>query len=280
MINSFNIFTKKFPWNKNIGFPQEIVMNYKNESYRITYRRNSVDSSLVVIIRRMRDAKMVFTGRMPVGTYGIVLEPDTKKPLFLYYLNEFNEKLASKSPTPGGGSVAGLSASLSAALIEMVINLTNDDSLDNNKNELSKKRKEALELIDEDAQSFNMVMDAYKMPKNTDEEKKERKKAIQNGLYKASLTPLDTMKLGLKLMEIARKVIEKGNPHAISDIGVAGYMGISAIKGAYLNVLINTQSIKDKNKAEKLENEANEIISKGEKLLTEIEEITISKIKS
>ena len=197
-----------------------------------------------------------------------------------YNLNEFNEKLASKSPTPGGGSVAGLSASLSAALIEMVINLTDDDSLDNNKNELSKKRKEALELIDEDAQSFNMVMDAYKMPKNTDEEKKERKKAIQNGLYKASLTPLDTMKLGLKLMGIARKVIEKGNPHAISDIGVAGYMGISAIKGAYLNVLINTQSIKDKNKAEKLENEANEIISKGEKLLTEIEEITISKIKS
>lgn len=197
-----------------------------------------------------------------------------------YNLNEFSEKLASNSPTPGGGSVAGLSASLSAALIEMVINLTDDDSLLNKKNKLSKKRKEALDLIDEDAESFNKVMKAYKMSKNTEEKKEERKNAIQEGLYEASLTPLDTMKLGLKLMEIAREVINKSNPHAISDIGVAGLMGISAIKGAYLNVLINTQSLKDKNKAEKLENEANKIISKGEKLLSEIEEITISKIKS
>lgn len=197
-----------------------------------------------------------------------------------YDLNEFTEKLASNSPTPGGGSVAGLSASLSAALIEMVINLTDDNSLKNNKNELSKKRKEALELIDEDAESFNKVMKAFKMPKNTETEKKERKNNIQEGLYQASLTPLETMKLGLKLMQIAREVIEKGNPHAISDIGVAGYMGISAIKGAYLNVLINTKSLNDKSKAEKLEKEANKIISNGENLLTKIEEITVSKIKS
>ena len=197
-----------------------------------------------------------------------------------YNLDEFTEKLASDSPTPGGGSVAGLSASLAASLIEMVINLTEDDSLLNNKNKLSKKRKEALNLIDKDAESFNKVMKAYKMSKNTKKEENKRKKAIQKGLYEASLTPLDTMKLGLKLMEIAREVIDKSNPHAISDIGVAGLMGISAIKGAYLNVLINTQSLKNKNKAEKLENEANNIISKGENLLTEIEKITISKIKS
>ncbi|MGM0411542.1 MAG: cyclodeaminase/cyclohydrolase family protein [Bacillota bacterium] len=197
-----------------------------------------------------------------------------------YNLDTFASKLASDSPTPGGGSVAGLSASLSASLIEMVINLTKDDSLDEYNIELQKKRKEALELIDKDAESFNKVMEAYKMPKNSEEERNKRKKAIQNGLYEASLTPLDTMKLALKLLELARKVIEKGNPHAISDIGVASLMGISAIKGAYLNVLINTQSLKDEEKALELEKEAKNIIEKGEKLNSEIENITIKKIKN
>ena len=197
-----------------------------------------------------------------------------------YDLNKFTAELASDSPTPGGGSVAGLSASLSASLIEMVVNLTDDSSLDKYQEELSSKRKEALDLIDKDAESFNKVMSAFKMPKNTDEEKKKRKEAIQKGLYGASLTPLDTMKLALKLMELARKIIEKGNPHAISDIGVAGLMGMSAIKGAYLNVLINTQSLNDKEKANKLESEADEIVAKAKKILSEIEEITINKIKS
>lgn len=197
-----------------------------------------------------------------------------------YTLNKFNSKLASDAPTPGGGSVAGLSASLSAALIEMVINLTDDNSLKEYGDQLSQKRKEALKLIEEDAESFNKVMAAFKLPKNTEEEKKKRSKAIQKGLYGASLTPLDTMELGLKLLEIARKVIKKGNPNAISDIGVAGLMGISAIKSAYLNVLINTQSLKDKDKAEKLESRAQEIIKKSEKLASEIEEITEDKIKN
>ena len=176
-----------------------------------------------------------------------------------YSLEKFNKELSSDAPTPGGGSVAGLSASLSAALIQMVINLTDDSSLNDYNKKLTQKRKEALELIDKDAESFNKVMKAFKMPKNTDEEISKRKKAIQEGLYGASLTPLDTMKLALKLLEIAREVIEKGNPHAISDIGVAGLMAMSSIKGARLNVLINTQSLKDHKKAKKLEIEAEEI---------------------
>lgn len=123
-----------------------------------------------------------------------------------YNLDEFTAKLASDSPTPGGGSVAGLSASLGASLIEMVINLTDNDSLEKNKKELSKKRKEALELIDKDAESFNEVMKAYKMPKDSKSDKEKRSEAIQEGLYKASLTPLDTMKLGLKVMKILEKL--------------------------------------------------------------------------
>jgi formiminotetrahydrofolate cyclodeaminase len=195
-------------------------------------------------------------------------------------LKKFNQNLASDAPTPGGGSVAGLSASLSAALIEMVVNLTDDNSLDNYSSKLQQKREEALELISKDARSFNKVMSAFKMSKDTKEDKIKRKKAIQEGLYGASLTPLDTMKLGLKLLEIARKVVEKGNPHAISDIGVAGLMAMTAIKSANLNVLINTQSLKDKEKADTLENDATTIIDKAQKLVNEIEEITKHKITS
>jgi formiminotetrahydrofolate cyclodeaminase len=195
-------------------------------------------------------------------------------------LKKFNQNLASDAPTPGGGSVAGLSAALSAALIEMVVNLTDDNSLNNYSSKLQQKREEALELISKDARSFNKVMSAFKMPKDTKEDKIKRKKAIQEGLYGASLTPLDTMKLGLKLLEIARKVVEKGNPHAISDIGVAGLMAMTAIKSANLNVLINTQSLKDKEKADTLENDATTIIDKAQKLVNEIEEITKHKITS
>lgn len=195
-----------------------------------------------------------------------------------YTLQEFNEKLASDAPTPGGGSVAGLGAALSAALIEMVINLTDDETLDEKVPEIQEKRKEALELIDEDAESFDQVMNAFKMPKDSKKEKEERKEAIQSALYGASLTPFTTMKLGLKLLEAAREVIDGCNPNAISDIGVAGLMGLAAVKSANLNVMINTASLKDRKKADELEKEAKKIVNRAEELTAEIQNITLEEI--
>ncbi|MFW5873514.1 MAG: cyclodeaminase/cyclohydrolase family protein [Bacillota bacterium] len=195
-----------------------------------------------------------------------------------YTVDEFNEKLASKAPTPGGGSVAGLGAALSAALIEMVINLTDDEALKQKVPEVKEKRKRALELIDEDSESFDQVMNAFRMAKDSEKEKEERRKAIQSALYAASLTPLDTMNLGLKLLKIARAIICNSNPNAISDIGVAGFIGMAAVNSAKLNVLINASSLNNDEKADKLEKEAENIENEAKELLNEIQDITLNKI--
>lgn len=196
-----------------------------------------------------------------------------------YKLKDFIEELASGSPAPGGGSVAGLGAGLSAALISMVINLTNSPELAENLDTVNSLREESLALIDEDADSFNQVMAAFRMPKETKEQREERSRAIRTAIKKATLTPLQTMKTGLKLLKIGREVIEKGNPNAISDIGVAGLMGLAAIKAGYYNVIINTSSLQDKKETAALEEEAQNILQEGERLAGEMEEITLKKIK-
>jgi formiminotetrahydrofolate cyclodeaminase len=194
-----------------------------------------------------------------------------------YSLDDFSTKLASDSPTPGGGSIAALSGALSASLSAMVVVLTKDGSLDKYTTELEELQTKGLNLIDEDAASFDKVIDAFKMSKQTEEKKAERKKAIQAALKDASLTPLETMKLGLKLLKIARKVVEKGNENAVSDAGVAGLTAMVAIKGGSYNVLINAQSLSDERAANELKSEVTKIIKEGEELVTEIEEIVASK---
>lgn len=193
-------------------------------------------------------------------------------------LKEFTSKLSSKSPTPGGGSVAGLSISLAASLSSMVVNLTKDGSLNKYSDNLSEHIDFALELIDKDADSFNKVMDAFKMKKNNDQEIKKRKEAIQSALYNASLTPLETMKLGVQILEISKEVAKRGNENAISDAGVAALMAHAGVKGAAYNVFINASSLNDTQKAEELENKANQLIEKSENLAKKIEEICLEKL--
>lgn len=94
-------------------------------------------------------------------------------------LKEFTDKLASKSPTPGGGSVAGLCSALSAALNSMVVNLTKENSFGQSGAQLSKLKTESLDLMDEDAESFKQVMSAFKLPKNTEAEKEKELKQFK-----------------------------------------------------------------------------------------------------
>lgn len=193
-------------------------------------------------------------------------------------LKEFNNELASSKPTPGGGSVAGLSAALSAALTAMVISLTKDESLNQFSKKIDDHIRSALQLIDQDAASFNKVMKAYKMSKGNQTEIKNRKKAIQDALYEASLTPLETIKLANSILKISKEVAVKGNQNAISDAGVAGLMALASIKGAAYNVYINISSLNDKDKAENLKKETEELINESEVIANEIEEITMNKI--
>jgi len=193
-----------------------------------------------------------------------------------YKITDFNQKLASNSATPGGGSVAGLGASLCAGLVSMVVSLTKSDKLDEYGEKATDLRQQAEELIDKDTESFNKVMDAYKMPKDTKEDKEKREVAIQVALKQASLAPMETMKLSLTLLEYCRKVIEDCNPNAISDIGVSTQMGLAAIKGGYYNVMINACSLENEETAEDLKEEADKILQKGKQLAGETEALTLA----
>lgn len=197
-----------------------------------------------------------------------------------YSLKEFTEKLASKSPTPGGGSAAGLSAALAAALNKMVITLSSKEDFGDSEQRLTALQKKALQLIDDDAESFDQVMQAFKLSKDTEAEKEKRSQAIQKALVGAAQTPLETMELALELLKFGVKISEKGNVNAVSDAGVSALMALSAVKGGYYNVLINAESFKEQEAAEKLKTKAEKIVKKAEKLAAEIAENTENRIKA
>jgi len=180
---------------------------------------------------------------------------------------DFLEELASRAPVPGGGSVAALSASLASGLTEMVANLTvGRKGYENTEVEMkqiilesSVYRKKFLNNIDKDADAFSLVMKAFKMPKNTPEEKAGRREAIQNAMKNATLVPLEVAKDTLKLMGFISEVVEKGNKNALSDGAVASMMARTAVLSALYNVKINLQSIKDENFVKEISQHAKEI---------------------
>lgn len=197
-------------------------------------------------------------------------------------LNKFAQELASESPAPGGGSVAGLSGSLACALTSMVMNLTIDNkSSEGYSEELIEKLKEVrstcdearvrfLDLVDEDTLHFNQFMDALKMPKNTDEEKAERKVKLDKAKELILKTP-ETMALeAAKLYDAIELAEEHGNQNAVSDAGVAALMLDSAIKAALLNVKINLPMVKDEKRKAEVEKEVSDLIALTEKRSKEL----------
>ncbi|MFP4459967.1 MAG: cyclodeaminase/cyclohydrolase family protein [Candidatus Zixiibacteriota bacterium] len=171
-----------------------------------------------------------------------------------YNLQEFIDKLSSNDHTPGGGSVAALSGALSAALVSMVANLSKGkksaEKYNGKIDEILKvsevQREELMHLIFHDIEAFNDVMDAYTLPKNNDDEKAVRHEAIQRALVKATCAPLRTMEHAHQVMELTHVIAEIGNKHAISDAGVAASLAKSTADSAYLNVLINIESLEDR----------------------------------
>jgi len=166
---------------------------------------------------------------------------------------EFLEKTASNTPVPGGGSVAALSAAVAASLAEMVAHLSiGKKGLEAAGDEMkaiismaSAYRETLLHDIDRDSDAFNQVMAAFKLPKNTAEEVKQRHLAIQEGLKTAALVPLRVAKDAFKILEMAGTVVIKGNKNAVTDGVVAAMMARTAVLSALYNVKINLASIKD-----------------------------------
>ena len=190
-------------------------------------------------------------------------------------VSNFLDELASNSPTPGGGSVAALAGALGAALISMVGNLTvgkkkYEDVEEDIKKIISsseKLRYELSQLIEEDVKVFNNFMATYKMPKDTEDEKKMRAKKIQKALVEAAKVPLKTAYKCLDILSLSKEVAEKGNINVVSDAGVAVLMAEAALESAILNVKINLRMIKDEKVRTELSSSIKEILlkEKGQK---------------
>jgi len=192
---------------------------------------------------------------------------------------QFLDGLSDSSPTPGGGSAAALSAAMGAALISMVARLTiESDKYSDVKKEMKKLlvlseklRISFLESIDRDSEAYKYVIAAYRMPKNTESEKKARSFAIQKSLKKATLIPFDVANKSILVLELAETLSNKGFSNAITDVGVGALLAESAVKGAIYNVKINLNSIKDQKMVERISIDISEILEICAILIKKIE---------
>jgi len=184
----------------------------------------------------------------------------------------FLQKLSSDEPAPGGGSAAALSGSIAASLGCMVTNLTIgkkrylevEEEMKKLKLKFEEYRDKFLQKMEEDAEAFNEVIEALKLPKNTEEEKRIRSEKVQEKTKKATLVPLQIAKDALEVMELSGIIIEKGYKMAKSDAAISLVMAKAAVVGGLYNVKINIPSIKDEDfindinsQIEKIEAEAN-----------------------
>jgi len=175
-------------------------------------------------------------------------------------IREFLEKTASKDPVPGGGSAAALGAAVASSLSEMVANLTvgrkDYTAVEDEMKAVSKQaadfRDKLIGYIDKDSDAYQQVMQAFKLPKNTEEEKNIRARAVEEGLKQATRVPLRVAEDAFKIIELAGKVVEKGNRNAVTDGAVAAMMARTAVLSALYNVKTNLNQIKDRSFVEEV----------------------------
>ena len=182
-----------------------------------------------------------------------LIEDNTQKKLVDLTCTGFCDETASESPAPGGGSVSAYMGALAASLGTMVANLTGGKAAYDDEWEKfsdiavrgQQLKNDLLHLVDEDTNAFNKIMNAFGLPKKTDEEKAARSAAIQEATKFATEVPFQTMQKSLEAFEVCRAMVEWGNPASVTDGGVGALAARSAVMGAHLNVKINASSLKD-----------------------------------
>lgn len=183
-------------------------------------------------------------------------------------LLEFADLVASNEPVPGGGSVAAVCGTLAAALSQMVANLTigkkkyteHEQEMNEIKEKAMALKYKLIDYIEKDSLAYNKVMEAYKLSKDTEEEKEVRKLAIEEGSKLAAQIPLEVAKVSYEIFPLAEAIVLRGNQSAITDALVACMLTRTAVLSAILNVRINLGSINDekftkeyKEKSDKIE---------------------------
>ncbi len=201
-------------------------------------------------------------------------------------VKHFAEETSRESPAPGGGTIAAYMGALAAALGTMVANLSSHkrgwdaqwEKFSRWADRGQKQIAELLELVDEDTEAFNRIMSAFALPKQTAEDKAARSKAIQEATLYATQVPLHTMQAAYCTFDICRAMAEEGNPNSVSDAGVGALAARAAVLGAGLNVKINAGGLKDRETADRLIAEANQLIAKANEAEKEIMNIVESKL--
>lgn len=192
-------------------------------------------------------------------------------------ITEFLDVLKSDAPAPGGGSASALSGAQGCALLMMVADLTLGKEKYRDFEEIclqAKKKGQSLyeELrasVDRDTEAFNLISAAFKLPKNTDEEKAVRRAAIADGTLTATEVPFNTMKLGFEALKLVESLVGKSNPNCSSDLGVGALHLKACIEGSWLNVKINLPGVKNEEKAAYFEKEGRSMYAASEKIAAE-----------
>lgn len=201
-------------------------------------------------------------------------------------LTDFVHETASDSPAPGGGSVAAYVGAMGVALGSMVANLTSHKrGWDDRWEEFSvwaEKGKviyeELLKLVDKDTEAFNQIMEAFKLSKETPVEIAARKSAIQAATKNAIEIPFRVMQISYDSMEIIEAMAEIGNPNSVTDAGVGALCAVTAVSGAYLNVLVNAKSFNDQEAIQTIMNEAGTIEVQAKNRCEKIQSIVRKKL--
>ncbi len=206
----------------------------------------------------------------------------SKKKLVDLSLSDFVYETASESPAPGGGSVSAYLGAIGSALGTMVANLSSHKrGWDHRTEEFSdwaEKGKyyhdELLKMVDKDTEAFNQIMEAFQLPKGSEEELNIRKVAIEEATKNAILIPFNTMKLCYASMEVMQKMVEIGNPNSITDAGVGAISARGGVLGAWLNVKINAKDLEDRMFVDEILTTGQEIVDKTQ----ELEQIIFNKM--
>ncbi|PLW96006.1 MAG: glutamate formimidoyltransferase [Marinilabiliales bacterium] len=218
-----------------------------------------------------------------------ILENEQKKgkQLVDMTLTEFAEETASESPAPGGGSISAYMGTMGVALGTMVANLSShkrgwDDRWEEFSQWAEKGKSYQTKLnamVDEDTNAFNKIMDAFGLPKKSDDEKAIRKQAIQDATKYAIEVPFKVMNLCYESMEVMEAMAEIGNPNSVSDAGVGALAARAGIRGAFLNVKINAEGYEDTAFVDDIMAKAAELDAKALERENKIMEIVEQKIK-
>ena len=201
-------------------------------------------------------------------------------------ISEYLEVLSSKAPVPGGGGASALAGALGNALGQMVVNLTVgkkkyaevEEEMQKYLTDLKNMQQEFLHLSDRDAEVFAPLAECYRLPSATLEEKEHIDAVMEEKLLDASMVPVEIMEKSLELLEILDVLADKGSRMAVSDVGVAVQFTRTALLGAVMNVYINTKSMKNREKAEEINQKAKRMIKIGKSQADEIYEKVLAQL--